>query len=772
TAAYAAAPLTAAHAAAAAPAAYAAARTAASAAAPAAADADAYADADADAYAARFRSILLDDLENIETKEYNFQKDITLYGEVWNNFQEALRDLGCNYWGEWYAGVFAKRFMLDVDDYKEIGMRFSVPGEIMEQGAAGVARYVMELKEKGVTRLNEARIILLGEAGAGKTSIAKRLIDPHAPMPHEERDITEGVDITSFTLRDICDDISVEQDANVYVWDFAGHAITHAAHRCFLSERCVYIILYDGRTEERNRLEYWLNHARDFGGRSQVFVLVNLRGAHRPEIEENYIRANYEAHNCKFYYFSIDHKDKKDDYKKLIAFRNDIAHFIANDPAWNKKTFPTNYFKAKDALKTTFSDNTDYIKIEKFREIVPDVNSTMLKALTELGICSYYDNIDILDMLVLNPRWITWGIYHIINWLKETNRAYKLKKSDFDKIFADNRERYPPEQDAFLYELMIKFELAYEDTERHVLVVPQCLKRDQPSEIPPFPEGNRLHTMFKAKHKKSGMPMPFPSAVMPRIIVRRSKEASFHLSRVWRYGAVLYLDNDTYAFVEQKDSIIWLFVTGKNSKDYHAMLLGTVLEVAKYYRSVEENILDISHELIMEESESAELSEQNDRMYPRQALKNLSKQGETVYDDKTRGIKIDVTVNNELYTVDKHVDIRNHAKGCNIQIIQPEDSIVNASQISISVNDLKKLKSFIENAKKEVASTANISDEIKDEVSKILKELEEIRKELVKDPSNRSLRENLGSKLKAIKEPAALAASAATLLHVILQLKG
>ena len=91
--------------------------------------------------------------------------------------------------------------------------------------------------------------------------------------------------------------------------------------------------------ELRNEIvDYWLNHARDFDGKSQVFVLVNLRGVHRPEIEENYIRANYEAHNCKFYYFSIDHTKRTDDYEKLLAFRNDIAPFIATNPAWNKDT--------------------------------------------------------------------------------------------------------------------------------------------------------------------------------------------------------------------------------------------------------------------------------------------------------------------------------------------------------------------------------------------------------------------------------------------------
>ena len=260
----------------------------------------------------KLRAILLDDLENIKAKTNKFQKNRIIYGVSWDNFQSVLRELNCEYWGKWYAQLFEKGFILDKDDLKEIKLRLSVPEEIMELGAADVAKYVLEMKG-GVMRLNEARIILLGEAGAGKTSIARRLKDPKADMPDEVLDRTEGVDITSFTLREICSDISVVQDANVYVWDFAGHAITHATHRCFLSERCVYVILYDGRTEGRNRLEYWLNHVRFYGGDSQVFVLVNLRGVHRPDVQENYIRDHYKDQNCKFYYFSI-----KDDAKELL----------------------------------------------------------------------------------------------------------------------------------------------------------------------------------------------------------------------------------------------------------------------------------------------------------------------------------------------------------------------------------------------------------------------------------------------------------------------
>lgn len=101
------------------------------------------------------RSILLEDLEIIKSGNCNFRNDTTMYGEIWDNFQGALRDVGCEYWGDWYAKLFAKGFILDDNDREEIKLRLNTPSEIVKQGAAEVARYVLKLKvQKKVEDLN------------------------------------------------------------------------------------------------------------------------------------------------------------------------------------------------------------------------------------------------------------------------------------------------------------------------------------------------------------------------------------------------------------------------------------------------------------------------------------------------------------------------------------------------------------------------------------------------------------------------------------------
>ena len=218
-------------------------------------------------------SILLQDIKNIQNSEEVSQiRQHDLHSNIWENFQKALEVEGCAFWGRLYQSIFDNGFLFD---RKALERRMNVPKEISEQGASAVANFLEELEDKGAVRLNEARIIILGDKGTGKTSLARRLVNPEALMTLENES-TAGVDTTVWKLEG--------ENIKVRIWDFAGHTVTHAVHQFFLSERCLYILVYDGRTEDRNRLEYWLNHVKNYGGDSRSVILVNKRDPHSVDI--------------------------------------------------------------------------------------------------------------------------------------------------------------------------------------------------------------------------------------------------------------------------------------------------------------------------------------------------------------------------------------------------------------------------------------------------------------------------------------------------------
>jgi len=118
--------------------------------------------AEAAAVVIDLESILENDLAIIESKNWhnrrpsfidntevygdvrdNFQNALSeIYGDVWDDFQYALRELDCEYWGNWYTRVFDRGFKLNANDRKKIQTRLNVPDEIKKRGAASVARYV------------------------------------------------------------------------------------------------------------------------------------------------------------------------------------------------------------------------------------------------------------------------------------------------------------------------------------------------------------------------------------------------------------------------------------------------------------------------------------------------------------------------------------------------------------------------------------------------------------------------------------------------------
>ncbi|MDR0982582.1 MAG: hypothetical protein LBM07_04995 [Culturomica sp.] len=509
------------------------------------------------------RDILLNDAQNIQKGHTTFKNYLELYGTILENFLQALDNEHCTYWGNLYKDIFKNNFVLDKESLER---RMNVPAEIQDLGAAAVAGYLEDLEKQGAKHLNEARIIILGEKGAGKTCLARRLKNPNAAMTTDEES-TAGVDSTLWKLE--------HDDINVHIWDFAGHVVTHAVHQLFLSERCLYIIVYDGRTEERNRLEYWLNHIKNYGGDSKVFILVNRRDNHSCEIPINSLREAY-PNIVGFYDFSI-----KTDSGKLEEFRKDITAYIKNNPSWSNLNIPANDFKVKEELELLFTQNNkDCIDLEEFKKVakkngVDDIDR-LLKNLHALGICLRYKKVENYNTLVLNPEWISQGIYKIINWVHNENK-YSISVKDFSAVFEQDIARYPEDKYSYFFELMKTYELAYETGKRSSLIIPHLLHKDRPKELPDFPDDETLMIRYKANQ-------PLPPNTISRFIVRHNEEIKKGYSP-WRYGVVVEDKNGSIALVREEDRMICVSVKGNDKTAYLSKLRETLNDIFNSYKS-------------------------------------------------------------------------------------------------------------------------------------------------------------------------------------------
>ena len=134
---------------------------------------------------------------------------------------------------------FAGLANLEILDLRDNPLR-TPPPEIAEKGAAAVRAYLARLDDTSVVR-REAKLLLVGEGGTGKSSLLRALrgqdFDPHLSTTH-------GVDILPVSLPcPGCDGV----DLTLNVWDFGGQQIYHTTHQFFMTRRSLYLLVWNAR---------------------------------------------------------------------------------------------------------------------------------------------------------------------------------------------------------------------------------------------------------------------------------------------------------------------------------------------------------------------------------------------------------------------------------------------------------------------------------------------------------------------------------------------
>ena len=389
-------------------------------------------------------------------------------------------------------------------------------------------------------------------------------------MPKVE-DSTAGVDVSHWKPKG--------EDVNIRIWDFGGHTIIHTVHRFFLSERCAYVVVCDGRTEGNNKLEYWLDFVKNYGDNSGVFILVNKKDEHLPTISINNLKEQYNIEG--YHAFSI-----KKDSKALSDFCESLKAHIRDKPSWNASVIPRDAFRVKEKLEGLFAgDDRESITKKDFDRIAEkfqaDDADELLKNLHALGVCLWYEGMEKFDTLVLNPEWISHGVYQVINWV-HGQKKHSLKLKDFITVFENNASRFPKEKHEYLFSLMKAYDLAYETEDGGDLIIPHLLKEDRPERLPGFPLGESLMLRYRSDH-------PLPPDTISRFIVRHNREMMKRKTEeedypVWRYGILLEYGGNT-ALVREEDRTINVSVKGKDKTAYISRLRETLDDIFDGYKS-------------------------------------------------------------------------------------------------------------------------------------------------------------------------------------------
>ena len=403
------------------------------------------------------------------------------------------------------------------------------PKLIVQEGIDAIINW-FEQMEEGTQPLYESKLMILGQPGAGKTTLAKLLQDESYEVKQGKLKSTLGIKIhegRKFQHRKLDD-----QKIKAHLWDFGGQDIQKMLHQFFITENCLYILVSDKRAENTN-FDYWFQTIKLLGPESNVMVLENSK-----DIDANTIdfaltkyRELFPKLNITRYEIDLS-KIQEKDKEKWEAFKTEIEKQLTDLEIVNREV-PQKWTLVRDELEKL--GDKKYISKDKFYEICSkeEINLNEEQAdlclfyLKTLGDLVYFDEIGLSNCIFLDHNWLTKGMYYILsdNKIKENNGKFTRDRAY--KYWGD--EGYSESEKEMLINLLLKdkFDLCYElKDEKDTYITPLLLPDDKP-------EGWHYTTNLYFRYQYSF----FPHGIFSRLIVRLHKKIEGE--KRWKSGVRL-----------------------------------------------------------------------------------------------------------------------------------------------------------------------------------------------------------------------------------------
>ncbi|MBC7774608.1 MAG: leucine-rich repeat domain-containing protein, partial [Phycisphaerae bacterium] len=431
------------------------------------------------------------------------------------------------------------------------------PREVVERGENAILRYFDEREKVGTDQIYEAKLLLIGEGGAGKTTLCHKLFDHLSELP-KEKDSTRGIDI-----RPLYFDLPDGKQFRINVWDFAGQGKYQAAHSFFYTHRSLYVLVDDTRTLDENEAYrtfyyHWLQTAELFGGNSPLLVLHNQK-ADRARTGFNLGTFQAEFPFVKeLFCINLGSKDTSG----ILDLKKQITRWAQKLPHIGD-VVPKTWVKVREDIETERQMNP-YISDQRYRDIcaihgITDElkQSDLSHYFHDLGIFLHFQENALLRRdIFLQNQWVTDAVYKILDDPEISGKQRgRFDKTDLARLWDEGF--YSKRRDELLA-LMLQFELCYQVQDTETYIAPQLL----PGDIPVYDLGKDIPLQLKYEY---GF---MPKGLLYRLIVRIHRLIAKGQLAVWNGGAVLERLNAKADILESLDRRqISVRVTGTRAKE-------------------------------------------------------------------------------------------------------------------------------------------------------------------------------------------------------------
>jgi GTPase SAR1 family protein len=432
------------------------------------------------------------------------------------------------------------------------------PPEIVRQGTLAIVAHLREhLQSSRVQWVS--KLLVLGEGGVGKTSLlralAGRSFDPLLPSTH-------GLEMSTLGLEHPTKEGVTMQ---LKAWDFGGQEIYHTTHQFFLTNRSLFLLVWNTRHGYRQgKLYYWLDTIQAKAPESPVLIVATHLDERKADLPVKDLRQKYPQIVGQY---NISNRTGAG----IEALRQRITDTAAKLPLMGE-TWPAAWLDAAEAIRAIGENYiTAHVLWDTMRSHkVSGENAWVLaRWLHELGDILFYQDIEELeDMVILKPLWVTKYISQVLESKEVIKHAGILTRDHRDELWHDIE---PAMRDHFL-RLMECFDISHRTLEdRDVSLVVERLPLDPPdfgkkwASIQKDGPYSEISMKFMLNTMQAGIPTWF---------IARSHR--FSTGNHWRGGA-LFADNPQeshLALVEAfpHERCLQLTVRGPHPQNFFALL--------------------------------------------------------------------------------------------------------------------------------------------------------------------------------------------------------
>ncbi|HEX4608094.1 MAG TPA: COR domain-containing protein [Urbifossiella sp.] len=286
-----------------------------------------------------------------------------------------------------------------------------------DQGLHAILAYLRANEAGPTVVLNEAKLVLVGEGGVGKSCLLAALRgDPWV----ENRDTTHGIELKPVPVTDPDSGTALTLNG----WDFGGQDVYKPTHQLFFSTPAVYLVVWKPREgQQAGAIDEWIKLVTHRAPGAKVLVVATHGGAkaRQPDIDRQALWDRFGKDTIVGFYHVDSHPPEgvpAGEGEGVAALKAEIARVAARLPGVGR-TVPKSWQDARTALKSTgkpYLPLTEVLGVCKQCKM-DDAGAALFVTLShQLGHLIHYDHDpELRDVVVLKPDWLATAISYVLD---------------------------------------------------------------------------------------------------------------------------------------------------------------------------------------------------------------------------------------------------------------------------------------------------------------------------------------------------------------------